>query len=116
VTMGRPRKKREKPPLPSPEEVIRRLACEIVNPQYPEQYCPFWDPVTIQVLIKLLPGGVDEALVRVLGFRSATDRFVNEMSLTVLQEPKIALGILLLAEESLARYILHREMRIRWSS
>jgi hypothetical protein len=59
---------------------------------------------------------VDQALARVREFRSATDRFADEMRLSFLHEPKIALGILLLAEESLARYILHREMRIRWSS
>jgi hypothetical protein len=114
--MGRPRTKREKPPLPTPEEVIRDLACEIVNPQYPEQYCTFWDPAAIQVLIQLLPGGVDQALVRVREFRSATDRFADEMRLSILHEPKIALGILLLAEESLARFIFHRERRIRLSS
>ncbi len=72
--MGRSNAKREKPPAPSPEEVLRSLARQIVNPCYPERVSPFWDEATAQLLVRLLPGGVDVALERVRSFRSAPDR------------------------------------------
>jgi hypothetical protein len=49
--MGRPKTKREKPPAPSPEEMLCNLARQIVNPCYPEHVSPFWDEATAHLLV-----------------------------------------------------------------
>jgi hypothetical protein len=106
--MGRRKAKRERPPALSPEERLRNLARQIVTPRYPEHVSPFWDEATAQLLVRLLPGGVDVALERVRSFRSAPDRQCDEPIFDLLADPKIASGILANAEYALSRYIDRR--------
>lgn len=103
--MGRPKPKREKPPAPSPEEMLCNLARQIVNPCYPEHVSPFWDEATAHLLMRLLPGGVDVALERVRGFRSAPDRGCDKSIFDLLADPKVASCVLENAEYALSRYI-----------
>lgn len=103
--MGRTKAKREKPPAPSPEEVLRNLARQIVNPCYPEHVSPFWDEATAELLMRLLPGGVDVALERVRSFRSAPGRRCDEPIFDLLADPKVASCVLANAEYALSRYI-----------
>ncbi|SRR5712692_10544847 len=107
--MGRTKIKRETPPAPSPEEVLRDVARQIVNPCYPEHVSPFWDEATAQLLMRLLPDGVDVALERVRSFRSAPDRRCDEPIFDLLADPKIASCVLANAEHALSRYIARRD-------
>ena len=106
--MSRTKTKREKPPTPSPEEALRDLARQIVNPCYTEHVSSFWDEATAQLLMRLLPGGVDVALERVRNFRSAPDRRCDEPIFDLLADPKIASCVLANAEHALSRYIDRR--------
>jgi hypothetical protein len=96
----------------SPSETNSDLARHIVSYGHPPHEPHYFDIQTENLLIRMLPGGMEEALERMRTFRAAPNQSPEELGFQSWDPPEIVFSVVAQAESALAAHVERTTRRI----